>query len=229
MGGVGVRTRTDQRGDRLKRGRGRGWGGYGGQVELTPLLSPSHRCCPRAEAAGVGSCAAAMGTPSDSAAAAPRRPSLSQPAASPLPVGNPGSRSSGQAAMEATCPLSISQEGCGLHQGRSLNQSGCGSMRIKTLPSTTQARAPPGFSGHITGGILKCSKVKASAGSVLLLGALGLNWGPLFWSQLHAQKQDADGPVELGGDILPPAVAGALWQSQRSPQPRGRTWCPGWS
>lgn len=41
--------------------------------------------------------------------------------------------------MEATCPLSISQEGCGLHQGRSLNQTGCGSMRIKTLASPTQA------------------------------------------------------------------------------------------
>lgn len=59
-------------------------------------------------------------------------------------------------------------------------------------------RAPPGFSGHITDGILKCRKVMTSAGAALLLETLGLNWGPLFWSQLHAQEQDADSGAGWG-------------------------------
>lgn len=62
-------------------------GAGAGCAEPVLLPSPSHRCCPHAEAAGVGSCAVAEGPPPGSAAAGPQWSSWPCPASCFPPAG----------------------------------------------------------------------------------------------------------------------------------------------
>lgn len=148
---------------------------------------------------------------------------------SPLPVRDPGNRSSGQAAIEATCLFSISKRSVGFIRGEAKSDClwmdggyGCWLERATwglVGGSCGDLRAGPGFSGHIMGSIPECRRVRVPAGAAPSPGDL------FSREKAPTQGQDEDGPVGLS----PPAVAGALWGSRRSPQCQSRTWYPGWS